>query len=224
MLLSVRQDRLRVLCWQRAEEPFAGRWALPGGLLAADERLGAALARQLAVKVAVHDIAHLEQLETRSDPDRDPRRRTLATAYLGLVPCDVDPDLPTDTRWHRADRLPSMAFDHRSIVRSAVARLRAKLSYTTIGYALAPEAFTITELRTLYAAALGHDVSPTNLQRVLLRRGVLEQLDATGTPAGGVGRPPTLYRFRERRLVVTNEFAAFRPAGRPSEPRTSAQG
>ena len=44
-------------------------------------------------------------------------------------------------------------------------RLRAKLSYTNLGFALAPETFTISELRDLYAAALGHEVSATNLQR-----------------------------------------------------------
>ncbi len=212
VVLQVRDDRLMVLLWRRGEEPFAQHWALPGGLLTQDERLGTAVARQLAVKVDVRDLAHLEQLETRSDPARDPRRRTLATAYLGLVPEGIEPAVPHDTAWHAVDDLPRLAFDHGSIVESGRARLRAKLSYTTIGYALAPESFTISQLRSLYAAALGHDLSATNLQRVLLRRGVLEQTEkkAAASPAGG--RPATVYRFRHRRLEITNEFAAFRPA------------
>lgn len=215
VLLRVHEARLEVLCWQRAHEPDAGRWALPGGLLAEDELLGAALARQLARKVDVHDIAHLEQLETRSEPDRDPRGRVIATAYLGLIPCDVELALPDDTRWRRTDRLPPMAFDHRSIVRSGCARLRAKLSYTNVGFALAPPRFTMPDLREIYTAVLGHDVSTTNLTRVLLRRGVVEATAATAAPRGRVGRPGTVYRFRDRRLVVTDEFAAFRPTGRP---------
>ena len=72
------------------------------------------------------------------------------------------------------DELPSLAFDHEAIVLAGRERLRAKLSYTNVGFALAPAEFTISELRDLYAAALGHDVSATNLQRVLVRRGVLE--------------------------------------------------
>lgn len=211
VVLQVRQNQLQVLLWQRAEEPFAEHWALPGGLLTAEERLGTALARQLAAKVDVRELAHLEQLETRSDPGRDPRGRRLATAYLGIVPADLEPAVPRDTAWHPVDALPPTAFDHRSIIESGRARLRAKLSYTTIGYALAPESFTISRLRGLYAAALGHDVSATNLQRVLLRRRALEPTEARAgtTPAGG--RPATVYRFRNRRLEITNEFAAFRP-------------
>lgn len=214
VVLQVRAHRLQVLLWQRAEPPFAGKWALPGGQLSAEERLGTAVARQLAAKVDVRELAHLEQLETRSDPQRDPRGRRLATAYLGIVPVDVEPAVPADTAWHPVDELPPMAFDHGSIAESGRTRLRAKLSYTTIGYALAPPAFTISALRDLYAAALGHDVSATNLQRVLLRRGALEQTDARtpASPAGG--RPAAVYRFRSRRLEITNEFAAFRPRRR----------
>ena len=211
VLMRVRDGRLTAMAWQRAESPDQGRWALPGGRLAEDELLGAALARKLAEKVDVHRIAHLEQLETRSEPDRDPRGRVLATAYLGLIPADAQMHLPADTRWHPVDRLPPMAFDHRSIVRSALARLRAKLSYTNIAFALAPDSFTMTELRDLYTAVLGRPVSATNLNRVLLRRGAVARTDATTMPAGGVGRPAALYRFTERRLAVTDEFPVFRP-------------
>jgi len=210
-VFQVRARRLRVLLWQRAQDPYAGSWALPGGDLAPGERLGASVARHLAEKVDVREIAHLEQLETRSDPDRDPRCRVLATAYLGLVPTDLQPEVPGDTAWHAVDELPGTAFDHGSIVESARTRLRAKLSYTTIGFALAPKTFTIAELRDLYAAALGHDVSATNLQRVLLRRGAIEQTDTKLVPSRSGGRPAAVYRFRERRLEITDAFAVFRP-------------
>ncbi len=211
VVLQVRNGRLQVLLWQRGVPPYAGRWALPGGSLAVDQRLGTSVAGHLAAKVDVREIAHLEQLETRSDPDRDPRGRVLATAYLGLVPADAEPVLPADTTWHPVDRLPPTAFDHGSIVEAGRSRLRAKLSYTTIGYALAPTTFTISRLRDLYAAVLGHDVSATNLQRVLLRRDVLQRTDSTMPPTQAGGRPAAVYRFRERRLVVTDEFPAFRP-------------
>jgi 8-oxo-dGTP diphosphatase len=199
------------MAWQRGEDPFAAHWVLPGGRLAEDELLGAALARKLAEKVDVHTVAHLEQLETRSEPRRDPRGRVLATAYLGLIPADVEVDLPHDTRWHPAARLPSMGFDHRSIVRSGVDRLRAKLSYTNIAFALAPETFTMAELRDLYTAVLGRPVSATNLGRVLLRRGAVERVAGIARPAGGMGRPAALYRFTSRQLAVTDAFPVFRP-------------
>lgn len=203
--------RLEVLAWQRAAEPFAQRWALPGGPLGPAERLGSSIARHLAHNVDVTEIAHLEQLETRSDPDRDPRGRTLATAYLALIPANANPRLPHDTEWHPVNQLPETAFDHRSIIASALERLRAKLSYTNIGFALAPPTFTIAELQQIYAAALGRAVSATNLQRILVRREVLTVTGQTALPTSKGGRPATLYRFRESRLQVTNPFAAFRP-------------
>jgi ADP-ribose pyrophosphatase YjhB (NUDIX family) len=77
--LQVREGRLRVLLWRRAREPFRGAWALPGGTLGPDETLEESIRRQLAEKVDVRDVAHLEQVETRSDPHRNPERRELAT-------------------------------------------------------------------------------------------------------------------------------------------------
>jgi ADP-ribose pyrophosphatase YjhB (NUDIX family) len=219
-VLQVRAARLHVMLWRRANEPFAGDWALPGGPLLADETLGASVARQLASKVEVHQLAHLEQLETRSDPDRDPRGRTVATAYLGLIPSDVDPVLPDDTTWHPTDVLPRTAFDHGSIVGSALGRLRAKLSYTNVGFALAPPVFSIAELRDVYVAALSYEVTATNLQRVLLRRGVLEATGEMAAPGRAGGRPATLYRFASPTLEVTDPFAVLRPpAERPGPGR-----
>ena len=211
VVLQVREGSLQVLLWQRAEPPFEGRWALPGGPLAADERLGTSLGRHLAAKVDLTGIAHMEQLETRSDPARDPRGRVLATAYLALVSSDAEPRIPPDTAWHPVQGLPPTAFDHGSIAESGRERLRAKLSYTNIGFALAPETFTVAQLRDIYAASVGHPISATNLQRILTRRGVIEATPAAARPTSAGGRPATLYRFATRRLVVTNPFAAFRP-------------
>ncbi|MGZ6849097.1 MAG: NUDIX hydrolase [Blastococcus sp.] len=215
VVLQVRGGRLHVMLWRRANGPFAGAWALPGGPLLPDETLGASIGRQLASKVEVEQLSHLEQLETRSDPARDPRGRTVATAYLGLVPSHLDPVLPEDTAWHPTDVLPETAFDHGSIVGSALVRLRAKLSYTNVGFALAPPSFSIAELREIYVAALGYEVTATNLQRVLLRRNALEATGET-VPSGRTGgRPAMLYRFAVPALEVTDPFAVLRPPAAP---------
>ena len=211
VVLQVREDRLRVLLWVRAREPFLGAWALPGGALAAGETLEESIRRHLAAKVDVRELAHLEQLETCSAPDRHPERRVVATAYLGLVPAGLDPQVPADTAWHEVDELPPMAFDHGEIALAGRERVRAKLSYTNIGFALAPPAFTIAELRRLYSAALGHDVSATNLQRVLLRRRLLEPTGELHPPGPAGGRPAAVYRFRAHDLEVTDQFAVLRP-------------
>ena len=109
--------------------------------------------------------------------------------------------------------MPQTAFDHRAIVLAGVERLRGKLSYTNIGFALAPETFTLAELREIYVAALGHEVSATNLKRVLLRRGALTPTGDRRSPGPAGGRPAEVFRFRERRLAITDPFATLRPPG-----------
>jgi 8-oxo-dGTP diphosphatase len=158
------------------------------------ETLEAALARTADVEA----LAYVEQLDTRLLADG-----TLATSYLGLLPADAAAP-PTNGV---ADE------DAVELVRAARARLRAKLSYTNVGFALAPETFTISELRDIYVAALGYDVSATNLQRVLVRRGVLERVEGRRAPGRSGGRPAALFRFKSRQLEITDEFAALRPRG-----------
>jgi ADP-ribose pyrophosphatase YjhB (NUDIX family) len=214
VVLQIRDGRLQVLLWERAKEPFRGAWSLPGGYLEPAETLEESIRRHLEAKVDVREVAHLEQLATLSDPARHPSEWQVATAYLGLVPLGVDAELPADTAWHPVSRLPELAFDHREITLAGRDRLRAKLSYTNVGFALAPPVSTISELRELYAAALGHDVSATNLQRVLLRRGVIEPTGERRASGRGGGRPAAVFRFRSRRLEVTDEFAVLRPPQR----------
>jgi len=171
-------------------------------LLASAARDGDALETALARAVDVAALAHVEQLETRVLEGGG-----LATAYLGLARASSDPG----TAWSDARRSEGRARDEVELVAAAQARLRAKLSYTNVGFALAPLAFTLSELREIYVAALGHDVSATNLQRVLLRRGVLERVEGRRSPGRAGGRPAALFRFAAQRLEVTDEFAALRP-------------
>jgi len=200
-----------VLLWRRAKEPAVGRWSLPGGKLGLTEDVEASIRRQLAEKVDVQQLAHVEQLAVFSAPDRTPGPRVIATAFLGLVPAGNDPEVPSDTDWHRLDALPPTAFDHESIVLRARNRLRAKLSYTNLGFALAPPVFTISELREIYSAALGYRVSATNLQRVLSRRGLLEPTGGTAASGPSGGRPAARFRFAEHGMQITDPFAVLRP-------------
>jgi ADP-ribose pyrophosphatase YjhB (NUDIX family) len=183
VVMRAREGRLEVLL-------DGGR--LPTAALSPGESLEAALGRAVDVPA----LAHVEQLETRVLDDG-----SIATAYLGLLPAGSAVD--GDWRAAASVELP--------FVGAAQSRLRAKLSYTNLGFALAPATFTISELREVYVAALGHDVSATNLQRVLVRRGVLERVDGQRAPGRTGGRPAALFRFASDRLEVTDEFAALRP-------------
>jgi 8-oxo-dGTP diphosphatase len=214
VVLSVRDGALSVLMWRRAQAPYARRWSLPGGGLGPTERLRDAILRQLADKVDVREVAHLEQLATHSNVGRDPRGRVLATAYLGVVPSSASPHLPADTAWQPVADLPPTAFDHHFFIEAGIERLRAKLSYTNLGFALAPDEFTLSELRDIISAALGYPVTQTNLARVMTRRGQIEPTASRGAPGPSGGRPAMRYRFTSRELAVTDPFAVLKPPAR----------
>ncbi|OLR94221.1 NUDIX hydrolase [Actinokineospora bangkokensis] len=214
-VLRVRQGSLQVLLWERAREPHAHRWSLPGGALGVGEGVEASIRRQLAEKVDLGQVSHVEQLAVFSAPDRMPGDRVIASAFLCLVPEHLDPEVPADTGWHPVESPPDTAFDHGAIVLRARDRLRAKLSYTNIGFALAPPEFTISALREIYSGALGHRVSATNLQRVLSRRGLLEPTGRTTKPGRSGGRPAAEFRFAQDSVAVTDAFAVLRPPAAP---------
>ena len=98
--------------------------------------------------------------------------------------------------------------DHR-LGQGAAAR---EAAYTNIGFAIAPETFTISRLRDTYAAALGHPVSATNLQRILTRRGVIE-------PTADISPPRRERRAPGHRLPVRRPRAGDHQPLRRLPPR-----
>ena len=219
-MLQVRDGVLQALLWQRAQEPFAGSWALPGGYLVPGETLEQSIRRQLAEKVDVRELAHLEQLETRSEPERSPQEWQLATAYLGLVPSDGDPRVPGDTEWFRSTALPAVAFDHESIVLAGRERLRAKLSYTNVGFALAPASSRSPSSGTCTQPRSGTTSRPRTCNASCCGG------ECSSPPAGsGVrahGRTPRVaLPLPDAELEVTDQFAVLRPPGPARSPSRS---
>lgn len=211
VVLGVRDGRLMALLRQTDGDD---RWALPGGGLRVDERLREAVAGHLRAQVGLKNPTYVEQIATHSAVDRDPRGRVLATAYLVLTETAADPRPASGAAWHPIDELPAMVLDHEIFVEAGVARLRAKLSYTNIGFALAPARFTMAELRDIVSAALGYEVSATNLNRVLTRRGVIEPSSEQASPGRTGGRPARLFSFTSRELTITDPFAVLKPTDR----------
>lgn len=198
---------LHVLLAHRDEQ-----WSLPGGVIGDRDTLSAAARRHLADQARLTRVAHLEQLSVFSDPDRVPESRTIASTFLGLVPRDIPADPASDdAAWVDVTALPALAYDHAQIVDQARRRLAAKLSYTNIAFALAPGAFSMSELSEIYGAALGYTVDATNLLRILSRRGVVVATGTVGRTGRSGGRPPSLYAFADTSLRVTDEFATLRP-------------
>jgi 8-oxo-dGTP diphosphatase len=197
VVLTVIDGALRALLIERGEEPFAGELALPGGFVHIDEGLDEAAARELAEETGVR-VAHLEQLATYGDPDRDSRMRVVSVAYLAMVPEPPSPMAGTDAAaaaWRRVRDLAAeqLAFDHHKILEDGIERARGKLEYTTLATAFCPPEFTIAELREVYEAIWAEPLDPRNFSRkVLSSDGFVVATQATTTRGGG--RPARLYR------------------------------
>src|SRR4051812_2644752 len=102
VLLTVRQGRLSVLLIERANHPFRGMWALPGGFVEVDEDIDAAAQRELAEETGVAIEANwLEQLKTYGTPGRDPRMRVITVAYLAFSAVTQEPSGGDDARHAR---------------------------------------------------------------------------------------------------------------------------
>ena len=182
---------------------FAGRWALPGGRVRADETLEGAARRLLAAETGVRGI-YLEQLYTFGHPERDPHGRVVSVAYFALIPHGGRfqglrvPEPYPDAAWWRVGRLPRLAYDHSAVVKTALARLRAKLRYTNLVYRLLAPSFTLGELQEMYEAILGRTLDRRNFRKKLLSLGLLRRAGLRRGPH----RPAALYAFRQRHPMV----------------------
>ncbi|HEX6249053.1 MAG TPA: NUDIX domain-containing protein [Nocardioidaceae bacterium] len=199
VVLTIRDGALCALVVKRGSEPFAGRWALPGGFVEPEETLEHAAFRELEEETALRlEVTRLEQLASYGDPGRDPRGRVVSVAWLAVVPQGVAPAAGSDAaeaEWRPVHELLAsgqLAFDHRRILADGVERARAKLEYTALATAFVGEEFTIAELRTVYEVIWGVGLDAGNFHRKVTGAGVLE---ATGQSVQrGPGRPAALYR------------------------------
>lgn len=114
-----------VLLVERGCEPFAGRWALPGGFVEEGETLEGAARRELEEETGMDPRGDLSQSGAYGDPGRDPRGWTVTVAFVGTIPWDEPSDVVGGTdaaqaAWHPVGTLPPLAFDHDVIVADAL--------------------------------------------------------------------------------------------------------
>jgi len=206
VLMSVVEGAPAALLIRRDAHPAQGKWALPGGFVGIDEALDDA-ARRILHEKAHMDGAWIEQLYTFGAPGRDPRTRVITIAYFALLPAErfaaalrSGPGLtlariigdPVEALGEDGP-LP-LAFDHDAILDVAIRRLRGKLDWSPIGFALLPEAFTLRQLQDVHEAILG-----TKLNKPAFRRRMTDKgwIAPTGERETGTSyRPAELYRFK----------------------------
>lgn len=189
-------QQLKVLLIRRKGDPYANKWALPGGFVQIEESLENAARRELKEETGVENV-FMEQLYTFGSLGRDPRGRVISVAYFALVNlaehtlrADTDAE---DAAWYSIDDLPELAFDHAVIMKAALDRLRAKLRYQPIGFELLPEHFTLSQLQQLYETVLGvPSLNKRNFRTRIMKMGVLREV---GRQTNVAHRPAMLFSF-----------------------------
>jgi 8-oxo-dGTP diphosphatase len=200
VILTALNGQLQVLLTKRSEERFAGQWSLPGGFVDEQDGLESTALRELEQSTGVRDV-YIEQLYTFGEPSRDTRGRVISVAYVALIAahrCPLAPrELEAEARWWPIDELPRIAFDHGDMIRIALERVQSTLEYTTIGFQLVGEEFTLAELQSLYEVILGEPLDKRNFRRKMKMAGLVS---GTGKSAReGLGRPAELFRFPVQR-------------------------
>jgi 8-oxo-dGTP diphosphatase len=210
VVFTIQEGVLKVLLVKRLIEPFIGQFAIPGGFVLEHEDLDQAALRELREETGVSDV-YLEQLYSFGKPDRDPRGRVVTIAYFALISADRKLKAGTDAAeaaWFPIDDLPPLAFDHAMILNYALERLRNKLEYTTVGFQLLPQKFTLTELQEVYGAILGKELDKRNFRR---KMSILKILKPLPEYRRGGQRPAQLYRFVASRFEKLKDKGVLFP-------------
>ena len=198
VILTLKNDSLQVLLVKRENEPFKGKWAIPGGYVSLSHNLGDAAMRVLKEKTNVDNI-YLEQLYTFGDPLRHPVARVITCAYFALIRAeDVNVAATDDVQWHRVDDLPALAFDHKEIIQYSLKRTRERLELCPVAYQLLNEKFTLTEMQRAYELIMGKSLDKRNFRKkVTQTEGLMELNEFSKTSSK---RPARLYTFKSIRL------------------------
>ncbi len=207
VLFTIKDDDLKVLLIKRKNEPFKEMWAIPGGRVEQNESLKQAAERELFEEVNVK-VDYLEQLYSFGDPERDPRGRVISVTYYALVSHDnLKPLAASDAKeakWHSMFKLPELAFDHKQILEYALQRLQYKLGYTTVGFQLLPEKFTLTELQSLYEIILAKPLDKRNFRKKIFSLDIITP--TSEIKKDGAHRPAKLYTFKNKHMVFGRDI------------------
>ncbi|MBR1538004.1 MAG: NUDIX hydrolase [Bacteroidales bacterium] len=198
------KEGLSVLLVERGLEPYKGCWAFPGGFLKMDETTDACARRELEEETSLalgEESGLLSQLGCFSGVDRDPRGRVITIAYYALVK-KAEVKGGDDARtagWFPIRAVPSLAFDHELILRTALKRLKEDIHFKPVGFELLPATFTMPQLQDLYESILEVHFDRRNFAGKMRKLGILE---TTGErPQGAARSMPVTYRFNRHRYL-----------------------
>jgi 8-oxo-dGTP diphosphatase len=207
VILTVQDDRLKVLLTLRGAAPEKGKWSLPGVMVRPDsDRSMTDAAMRAAQKKTATVAPYLEQLRDFSGPDRDPRGWSTSYAYLCLMPADqiqVSAGCGAEeARLFALDEVSGLdlAFDHGKMLDAALVRIRNKVNYSSLPAHLLGPMFTLTELMRTYEVILGQKLDKSAFRKKMKEAGFVRALD--GEFKTGANRPAQLFAMDQPEKIV----------------------
>ncbi|WP_064684240.1 NUDIX hydrolase [Rhizobium bangladeshense] len=207
-IFSLSPAGLSVLLVRRASAPFTGDWALPGGWIHIDEDvdLEAAARRVLKEKTGV-ETPYLEQLQTTGSRTRDPRGWSISIVYIALLSADHVAErqggMAGEAEWRPIEGegvgFP-LAFDHASLLKEALGRIRRKVEYSSLPGHLLPVRFTLSELQTVYETLLGRKLDKSAFRKRMSEADFLEPVE--GEMRRASNRPAQVFRLKDTRSLA----------------------
>lgn len=201
LLITIENDRLKVLMVERSEMPFQSMPALPGVFVGIDETLDEAALRGIREEAGVTDEIYLEQLYTWGAIERDPRTRVISVSYMALLPFEKL-HIKAGKRVVKAEFYDleeviqgemEIAFDHKAILKYARERIRNKAEYTDLPFHFVEEEFTLPRLQKIYEILLGKSLYKANFRKKM-KDFVIETEKMS---IEGPHRPSRIYRKKE---------------------------
>ena len=110
VLFALKDEQVFVLLIQRANEPYKGCWAFPGGFLEMDETVPQCAERELMEETGIQ-LSNLQLVGIYSDVNRDPRGRVITAAYTAMtsMPTASAADDAAAAKWWPLNNLPTLA-------------------------------------------------------------------------------------------------------------------
>ena len=197
---------LSLLLLKRNFEPAKGEWSLMGGFVNEDESVDEAAARVLKELTGLENV-YMEQVEAFGEIGRDPGERVISIAYYALIDIkkhDNDLVKAHNAYWIPMEDIPELIFDHSTMVKKALSKMRHKSSDQPIGIKLLPKEFTLSKLQKLYEAILGEPLDKRNFRKRIAEMDYIEKTDKIDKTESRRGA--ALYRFNERKYHKGSRF------------------
>ena len=201
---------LKVLLIKSDLAEFSGLSSLLGDLVRPDEDLDSASYRILRERTGMDDV-YLEQVHTFGAINRHPSGRVITTAYYSLIDARHQKLRlnHNDLQWYGLKHIKKLAFDHKIILDTCLARLREQVMAHPVIFNLLPEKFSLRELQELYQAILSVDLDRRNFRKKIAIKDWL--LDLNEMEEDVPHRPGKLYSLKPEFKGKTNRRKSSSP-------------